>query len=337
VALTLARYLRSRLGLKDVVFAEPPLLIPDGWEAYIYRFRLGPASSPPAALDRPLILRVYAGAGGLPRARREYAAQRRARRLGYPAPDPALLEEDCGWFGGPFLLMERVEGTTLLERLRSHPACILEVAERLARAHRRLHRLPPEGFAAPAGPFLERRLAALRQTIRAHDLRGLEAGRRWLEDHRPAGEGPPCVLHLDFHPGNLIAGGGPEGDAVLDWGEADVGDSHADVGTTLLLLRCAPVEGLNAFERLTAPLVRWALARRYLKTYAREAAPDGDRLRYYSAWACLRRLAVYGAWLREGPIGNGTKPNAVCHLTAGHLSRLRRYFALRTGTPLRAD
>ena len=87
---------------------------------------------------------------------------------------------------------------------------------------------------------------------------------------------------------------------MLDWSEADVGDPHADLAMTTLLLRYAPVEGLGPHERLMAPLTRWFLARRYRIVYRRCGPIDRDRLRYYLAWACLRRLATYGMWLRAG-------------------------------------
>ena len=39
--------------------------------------------------------------------------------------------------------------------------------------------------------------------------------------------------------------------AVFDWSESDVGDRHADVATTLVLLKSAPVEVPNVLHRLS--------------------------------------------------------------------------------------
>ena len=44
---------------------------------------------------------------------------------------------------------------------------------------------------------------------------------------------------------------------VLDWSEADLGDPHADVATSLMLMRCCSAKEPNAWERLTLPLARW--------------------------------------------------------------------------------
>jgi aminoglycoside phosphotransferase (APT) family kinase protein len=185
-------------------------------------------------------------------------------------------------------------------------------------------------MAKGAGPFLARQLDELRRTSRTYDLDGLMAGLRWLEDRRPPESNSPCLLHLDFHPVNLIARADGEC-CVLDWSEADVGDRHADLAMTTLLLSYAPVERLRTHERLIAPLSRWFLGRRYRIVYGRGAPIDRDRLRYYFAWACLRRLTTYGAWLRAGPQCNGSKPAALGRVTPRHVGELAGCFAQLSG------
>jgi aminoglycoside phosphotransferase (APT) family kinase protein len=326
----LSAYFAKTPGLRDTSFAEPPALIPCGWEAYIFRFRLRRCGGLPSLCHRPLVLRLYAGPGGLPRARREFAAQTYAYRLGYPVPEPLLLEQDSGPLGGPFVIMEYVPGEALLDRLRGNYLRVLEVPARLADAHARLHALPVHGRDLPRGPFLARHLAELGRTLGNYELDGLRAALRWLESYRPPETESPRLLHLDFHPVNLIVR--DDGACVvLDWSEADVGDVHADLATTLLLLRHAPIEGLSLRERLLAPITRWFLGRRYLKAYGRDAAIDRGRLDYYLAWACLRRLATYGMWLRAGPLSNGSKPDAIGRITPGHVRDLQLCFARRTG------
>jgi hypothetical protein len=218
----LLAYLATRLGLRSARFAEPPDLVPDGWEAYVYRFRLSVSGALPPDLAGPLVLRLYAGPRGLPRARREFAAQTYACRHGYPAPKPLLLEADSRYLGGPFLVMEGVPGETLLNWLRGNWTRVLSAAARLAQAHVRLHGLPTAGLGSCGNSFLERQLDEVRRTIRTYDLAGLAGAFGWLDANRPPETSAPCMLHLDFHPVNLMV---RDDDCVVtDWSEADLGD-----------------------------------------------------------------------------------------------------------------
>ena len=47
-----------------------------------------------------------------------------------------------------------------------------------------------------------------------------------------------------------MLGGLYEPPTVLDWTEADVGDYHADVGTTLMFFECSPLRGGTPWQRL---------------------------------------------------------------------------------------
>src|SRR5579885_1817012 len=87
VAHALLAYLRLHLDAQELAYAEAPEEIVHGWETYIYRFRLR-GGRLPAALDRPLILRIYASPQGVPRARREFAVQAHMHRAGHAVPEP---------------------------------------------------------------------------------------------------------------------------------------------------------------------------------------------------------------------------------------------------------
>jgi aminoglycoside phosphotransferase (APT) family kinase protein len=322
------------LRVGELGFAEEPVEIPHGWETYIYRFRLRASGPLPAAFDRRLVVRIYASPEGVPRAQHEFACQHFVDKAGFPVPEPLLLGEDCGLFGGPFLVMECLPGGTLLDHLRRHNMHILRVAAQLADQHARLHAQPVGNFPVSPGPFPERRLDNLAEQARTYRLTGLTAGLDWLRAHRPGEPASPCILHLDFHPINLMVDNGlPVG--VVDWSEADVGDRHADVATTVMLMYTTPVEGTNLRERLLTPVVRWFLIRHYLRVYACRLGLDRRTLRYYLAWATLRRLAVYGLWLRAGPQSTGCKPSSIRHLKPGHVKTLQECFRHWTGVEAR--
>ena len=169
--------------------------------------------------------------------------------------------------------------------------------------------------------------------IHDYGLSGLKAGLAWLHAHCPQQTSPPSILHLDFHPVNLMMDA-DQSTGVLDWGESDLGDRHADIGMTLVLLRSAPVEVSTPSERLLARPARWWMARRYLRTYARHFPVDRTVLRYYVAWAALRRLAVCGLWLRVGPQVTGFKRSSLQHASRAHLQGLQGCFRQATGVPV---
>jgi aminoglycoside phosphotransferase (APT) family kinase protein len=330
VAAGLLAYFRRRFRAGHLRYLLWPTPVPEGWETYTYRFQFLNASTLPPAFARPLILRVFAGTPGVPRARHEFAVQRSLEQTGYRVASPLLLEERCDVFGGPFQIMEQVPGETLFRGLLRRPWWIWPAARRMAATHADLHALPPTGFPAPTGPFLPRRLQELREIIQDYGLEGLKPGLDWLATHRPSEPETAHILHLDFHPVNLV--GGLEGPAVvLDWTEADVGDLHADVATTLMLLACSPIQGRTRRERLALRVGSVFLRRWYLRAYRKRMPVDEPRLNYYRAWAALRRLCGYGRWLQAGPQSTGCKPCSLRYLTPEHLATVHRYFHRWTG------
>jgi len=333
VASPLLAYLERRLQAGGLSYSACPAELADGWETYNYTFRLCGAGLS-AAWDRPLLLRVHSGRGGLPRARHEFEVQDYLARHGYPAPAPLLLEQGCEALGGPFLIMEHVAGKELLRMMLWRPWNILHFPGQMAAVHARLHDLSADGFPAPSGPFLERRLREMEADIARHGLGGLEPGLDWLRRRRPADPARPSILHLDFHPLNLIERD-DDSLGVLDWTYADVGDPHADVATTLMLLECVPATAKGLWERFAVlvgrPVMRPLLSWWYRRAYNRRRPLDEERLSYYGAWSALRQLVRYGRCLRAGPEACGCKPSLLDHLDSRLLNVLGRYFRRCSG------
>jgi aminoglycoside phosphotransferase (APT) family kinase protein len=300
VAAPLLAYLQRRLCLRDLSFAEKPTLLPEGWETNIYRFQLRAEEPLPRLFTPPLILRAYSSRFGLPRLRHEFAAQQFLTKAGYPVARPLLVEESAAVLGGPFIVMDLIPGQTMLAALLHRFTDIWWVPAHMARMHAALHALPSRDFPCPLAPFLPRRLRNLRRLICKYDLKGLAPGLDWLAAHQPDPAEAPSILHLDFHPMNLLFDGN-RCRGVLDWCESDVGDRHADVAATLLLLDTAPVVGITVVQRLACLTGRSMLRRRYLRAYRRSFPIDRGRLRYFKAWAALHRLCRWGTWVRAGP------------------------------------
>jgi aminoglycoside phosphotransferase (APT) family kinase protein len=335
-AAKLLSYLQTRKGLSGLQYLKAPEIIPDGWETYTYRLQFLAPKDAPAAFRGPLVLRIYDPLEGLPRIRREFAVQRRLAELHYPVARPLMAEEDSSFLGGPFLLMEWVEGDMLLHRILHDYSALLWGPQQMADVHVRLHQLPLQGLPHRDRPFLERQLETLQAAVDGYGLNGLAPGLDWLRAHRPAEAESPSLLHLDFHPKNLLVHKG-RCTAVLDWSESDVGDRHADAAVALLMIDTAPVEEASPWDRIMLPIGRFLTHQLYLNSYRRRLPLDGRRLRYYQAWAAFRRLSWYGSWLAAGPQVMGYKPGAVVHVRPGHVANLEKYFLRYTGITVRLE
>jgi aminoglycoside phosphotransferase (APT) family kinase protein/ABC-type phosphate/phosphonate transport system substrate-binding protein len=328
--------LDERLGVGGLEYRQDPAAISGGWETYIHRFRLQYTPDLPLAFREPLVLRIYSGERGLPFLRHECSAQVHMDHLGYPVARPLLIEEDAELLGGPFMIMRQLPGRTLLEAMWHEPWRIISGPTQMALAHARLHELPTDGFPAPCEPFLDRQLARLDSLIAEYELDGLSAGLDWLCAHRPGEPQKPSIIHLDFHPLNLMFQDG-RCEGVLDWSESDVGDRHADLGATLLLMKTAPIETQSAWESWSLKPGRWVLCRRYFRTYRRRFEVDDHILSYYVAWGALRRLCRYGQWLRAGPEVTGGRHSSLRHLSAAQVARVERCFFEQTSVAAQCE
>jgi aminoglycoside phosphotransferase (APT) family kinase protein len=329
-----ASALQRCLGIAGLSYLERPQAICWGWETFTYRLQFAASPSLPAPLAGPLILRIYTSPQGVPRAHHEFAMQQRLRRLDFPVPEPLLIHTNCELFGGPFLLMERIPGETLFHTMLARPSKLLSLPARMAALHLHLHRLSSESLVASAAGFLDRTLDELGELIAAYELRGLQPGLDWLSGHGPKPGHETAIVHLDWHPLNLIR---DDQDRLwaLDWSEADMGDPHADVAMTLVLLRYAPVECRTWWDSIAVPLGRDWIVRRYWYPYSRQRRLDERRLSYFLAWAVLRRLVFYGRWLVGGLASTGSKKEVLRYLQRSHLDELCRAFHGWTGVEIR--
>ena len=130
------------------------------------------------------------------------------RERGYPVPAVEELSDD-----GLDMVMERIEGVTMVEALGKAPWTVRRQAATLADLHRRLHEIEAPDF-----------LPAL-----------------------PIGTGSK-VLHLDLHPLNVMLG--PKGTFVIDWPNAHRGDPDVDVGMAWVLMAAGQIPGGRLKARL---------------------------------------------------------------------------------------
>lgn len=127
---------------------------------------------------------------------------------GYPVPNVEEVSDD-----GCELVMERIEGVSMVEALGRAPWTVRRQADTLADLHRRLHEVPPPDFLSPA----------------------------------PVGRGGR-ILHLDLHPLNVMIG--RKGPVVIDWTGAALGDPGIDVCTAWVLMSAGEIPGGRAKAKL---------------------------------------------------------------------------------------
>jgi aminoglycoside phosphotransferase (APT) family kinase protein len=197
---------------------------------------LGPAvgigrSADVYALEGGLVLRRYRADAATEyhaelaaRVEEEAALMTYALEHGYPVPRVERAE-------GPDIVMERVDGPTMLADLARRPWMMRTHAATLARLHHQLH-------AIPAPSWLERRI----------------------------GEGND-LIHLDLHPDNVLLGA--NGPVVIDWPNAAAGPGAADVAHTWLVTETATPPGGMA-QRIVAAVGRGLFLRSFLGHFDRD-------------------------------------------------------------------
>lgn len=295
----LTAYLRARFP-GGFALTEPPAPLGRGFDTQIYGFRVA-GEGVPDAWRHPLVLRIYRSPEEGDKAEREAAVQAYAAAKGYCALAPIATERRAAPFGLPIMIIERIEGGTLLDAFRARPLGVRGTLASLGEAHAALHRLDATGAPLPYdAPLVDRMLAQLDE-MSGHMPHGERTeGLAWLRRHADAAQKEePALLHGDFHPLNVLR------DAaghlyVIDWSEAAIGDRHSDVARTVTLLRFAEIAATSLPERLLLRALRGVLRGGYLGGYARTLPLDVRRLRYWEALHTFRAWAQLAGMHAEG-------------------------------------
>jgi aminoglycoside phosphotransferase (APT) family kinase protein len=191
-------------------------------------------------------------------AENEHRLTAAAFEAGLPAPRVDGLERVDGRLG---MVLERIEGPSLLQLVAARPWTILAVARRLAEVHAAIHARRVPGL-IPVAQHLRWRLERARLPER---LRGAaEAALSRL----PPGD---AVCHGDLHPDNVVLT--RRGPVVIDWPELSAGHPLADLVRTSLLLRfSSPPHGrLRWVLRVGRRALHAVYLRRYLELAGRRA------------------------------------------------------------------
>jgi aminoglycoside phosphotransferase (APT) family kinase protein len=128
----------------------------------------------------------------------EAAVMQHVRAHGYPAPDVVEV-------AGGDMVMERLDGTTMLADLGSHPWRMPRHTKTLTGLLRRLHEIPVPD---------------------------------WLQQRHGAGT---SIVHQDLHPDNVMLTS--RGPVVIDWSNAGRGTPEAELADLWLLMANANIPG----------------------------------------------------------------------------------------------
>ena len=209
---------------------------------------------------------------------REALALRTLREHGHAAP--AVLDT-VTVDGRPGLVMERVDGGSLLSLLEGNPLAVMTAARVMAEAHLAMHR-------CEAPSTLPHVRIRLRETITEVAALPDELRRPVLDvlDGLPDGS---ALCHGDFHLGNML--GSWSAPVAIDWGVASRGDPTGDVARTELLHRIGELPpGTSAFFRAVTRVGRRLLTGRYLAVYRRGRPLDAEQFRRWQVVHAAARL-----------------------------------------------
>lgn len=294
--------------------------ISDGWESEVYAFTLA---------GRGYILRIYPGDDAVAKSTREYTGMSTLHQMGYPVPEVLHHCTDLAWFGKPFVIMEKINGTSLRELMWSGtPERRTALFSRVMRLFVDLHALEFDPFLTPeqAQHDWDDPLVFIR--LKLAEARAVLLGLFQLDDFAPALDwlearmaDVPCkrysVTHNDFHDANVLV---TPDDAmcVIDWTNIEVADFRYDLAWTMLL---------NA--TYGPPSMR----ERILDEYSRQRGEPVEQIDYFEAIAAVRRLFTIAAALGAGgeTLGMRAESAAMIKQNTGHITGVYDVLKDRTG------
>lgn len=277
--------------------------ITSGWETEIESFDLEWTSND-GTVSKGLVVRIFPGKGAAQKAEKEFRYMKELQNLKYPVPTVYIIETDDSIIGNPFIIMDRIEGGTIEDRIG------LSVEKRdhwldvMCELFLDLHNLEWESLATESERKLfedphyivKRTISMYRELLEQTNCLVLLPVVEWLTKNA---ESVPCtkpsIIHGDFHPMNVLL---DENDNpyVIDWGAARIHDSRADLAWSLLLYLA-----YGSKER------RDDLLHRYESVLGKPV----NQIEYFEVYACLRRLHDIYSSINEGLDGIGLRPEAV--------------------------
>ena len=252
-------------ALATLGYAETsePRRVKGGWDTLLWRFRTPDG--------REHSLRVFYLPGRNEIAWRERIALEACATAGLPAPRVETVGEVEGL---PAMVLSWCPGIPILAFVEKKPWALWRLGRLFGRAQAQMHAVaPPAEFVAVAPDDWVYRGGERYAHLATHALSlGLSAS---------------SLIHMDFHPINLLSDGTAV-TGILDWSGAAAGDPRADLARTEITILTAPIPPgpLRPFLNLARKLILQA----WRSGYNELAAPIPD-FRPLRAWAGATFLA----------------------------------------------
>jgi aminoglycoside phosphotransferase (APT) family kinase protein len=254
------RQVLASLGYPQI---DEPVRVRGGWDTLLWRFR-GPEG-------RAYSLRVLHMAEGEEFARRERLAFAACAAAGVPAP---RLEASGTFEGLPALVLTWCPGRPLLSSIEKRPWSLWRLSRLFGRMQARVHAVAPPPELAEGAP--EDWLSRVG-----------EEHRRLVEPAKALRPVTSSLIHMDFHPLNVVSDGRAI-TGVVDWSRAAAGDPRADLARTEVTLLSAPAPPGPAAPLLN--LTRKLMIAAWRSGYREEAGALPD-FQPWRAWAGATLLA----------------------------------------------
>ncbi len=219
----------------------------------------------------------------------------RVHAAGLPVPE---TEGVIDFDGRPGIVLERIEGVAMWERMKSHPTAVPELTIQLLDLQTEVQLTRVPGLPSLAGR-LRMKISEAEQL--PTDER--QAAQELLE-LLPVGV---ALCHGDFHPANIILS--KRGPIILDWFDAGRGDATADYVRSSLLMR--PPSDRSSWLAGATPELLDQIHSHYITELVRRGVFDAQTFGAWEAVMAVARmsepvpdtdlLAVWDSWKARGP------------------------------------
>ncbi|MBD3182413.1 phosphotransferase [Candidatus Poribacteria bacterium] len=323
VKIGLERFLKSHSCPWDNVDLAEISRISDGWENEVYSFIIRKEGW--GRLD--LILRIYPGNNAVQKASREFIGMKKLYEKDFPVPEVFVLETGDQFFGQPFVIMEKINGRLLGEMAKeSDDKKTLELIKLCCGLFVKLHRLDWRPFADKIVskwhhkpyPVADHLIKIAEEHIERYQRYEFLPVIKWLKDKAGSVKcNRLSVIHLDYHPQNIMIRKDDKNIFVIDWTNINVSDYRYDLAWTLLLIGTYDDQQVREIV---------------FNEYRNISGENIENMDFFDVMACFRRLFSISVSIFSGSENMGMRPEAVelMKRNVGHIEKVYKLLQERT-------